>query len=511
MTRFFSVISAVLALALLTTFLTSMGGQEDSGNLEMIERSTEQEMAPQSDASPDEATETLRARPSATGPGSSAGEGTAAIGPALSLQNSFRAVSQAVLPSVVEVNVVNIVEQQVGSPFPFRGRRGGETREFRRSGLGSGVVVARDGETVYVLTNHHVIAEADEISVALYDGRSYDVEVVGSDESQDLALVSFETVEDVPMATLGDSDTLMVGDWVLAVGNPFGFESTVTAGIVSAIGREADLQNGLAGYNEYIQTDAAINRGNSGGALVNIFGEVVGINSWIASPSGGSIGLGFAIPINTAKAAIEDFVQYGGINYGWLGVSIGDVSEDMRDELDLGDATGSFIYNIYRDGPAEDAGLLPGDLITAIDGENVEDSNDLARTVAGLEEGTDIELSIIRLGGPMVISLEIGNRPDEAAAGTAWPGFSAVSLTDEMRRRLGAQAGDGEVVIASVLPESPAGLVGLRSGDILVAVDGADVDSLTELYERLGEAGGRNTELTLVRRGQTITVDLPRS
>jgi serine protease Do len=475
---------------------TSMGGQEPSSALEMIERSEGQPPTGSVGSGGEPA-------PSAA---SDETANVTASDPALQLQNSFRSVSQRVLPSVVEVNVVSIVEQQVGMPFPFFGRQQGETREFRRSGLGSGVIVARDGDTVYVLTNHHVIAQADEVSVTLYDERSFDVQVVGSDESKDLALVSFETDQEVPLATLGDSDTLMVGDWVLAVGNPFGFESTVTAGIVSAIGREANQQNGLTGYNEYIQTDAAINQGNSGGALVNIFGEVVGINSWIASPSGGNIGLGFAIPINTAKAAIDDFVQYGSINYGWLGVSIGEVPPDMREELELGEATGSFIYNIYLSAPAAVSGVLPGDYITAVDGMDIENATDLARTIGEMESRTTVALQIIRAGRTMSLDVELGERPEDP--GTLWPGFSAVSLTDEIRSRLDDDAAGGQVIVASVADGSPAARVGIRSGDVVLEVDGGRIRSLIDFYEALGDANDRSLELRIVREGQILTVGL---
>ena len=232
---------------------------------------------------------------------------------ARSFQQQFRTVASQTLPVVVEVNVVNRVTQRVGdSPldFFFGNPRGGQQeREFEQPGMGSGVIVARDGTAVYVLTNHHVAGEADEIELVLSDGRSFEAEIVGSDALMDLALVTFETREEVPIAPLGDSSALMAGDWVFAVGNPLGFESTVTSGIISAVGRRPAVGSQISGLTDYIQTDAAINQGNSGGALVNLAGEVVGVNTWIASQSGGSIGLGFAIPINNAKRAIDEFID----------------------------------------------------------------------------------------------------------------------------------------------------------------------------------------------------------
>src|SRR4030042_1727897 len=258
-----------------------------------------------------------------------------------SLQNAFRAVAAKVLPSVVQVDVVDVVKNS-GADFPnpfefFFGpqrQRQGQPREFRQQGLGSGVVVRRNGEKLYVLTNDHVAGEAEQINIKLQDGRSYKAKLVGRDENKDLALVMFETRENIPVAEIGDSGSLMVGDWVLAVGSPLGFESTVTAGIVSAIGRRS--VQGAAGFTDYIQTDAAINQGNSGGALVNIYGQVVGINSWIASTSGGNIGLGFAIPINNAKRAIDDFITKGRSEYGWIGINIGGLQPQAAEGLRRG-------------------------------------------------------------------------------------------------------------------------------------------------------------------------------
>ena len=232
--------------------------------------------------------------------------------------------------------------------FFFRGPRGnneeGEKREYKRPGLGSGVIVKKDSNNVYVLTNNHVAGTADEIKVKLNDGREYDAKRIGNDPRTDLALIKFESSENIPVADLGNSEHLEVGDIVLAVGNPFGFESTVTMGIVSALGRETLSGSSIAGFTDYIQTDASINPGNSGGALVNLKGEIVGINTWIASQSGGSVGVGFAIPINNAKKAIEDFISTGKVVYGWLGVSIGDADEkmfpDIRKSLDLGNKNG---------------------------------------------------------------------------------------------------------------------------------------------------------------------------
>jgi len=249
------------------------------------------------------------------------------------IQYSFREVAQEALPVVVEINTIDVITQRIPrtqSPWDFffgpsPDRGDSEEREFRQPGLGSGVIVHRTNGKIYVLTNNHVAGEAEEISISLHDGREFKGKLVGTDPRRDLAVVMFETREEIPIASLGDSNTLEVGDLVLAVGNPFGFESTITMGIISAVGREADLGTSVASLTDYIQTDASINPGNSGGALVNLRGEVVGINTWIASRTGSSAGLGFAVPINTAKKTVDEILTKGRVEYGWLGVQIVDV------------------------------------------------------------------------------------------------------------------------------------------------------------------------------------------
>jgi serine protease Do len=307
------------------------------------------------------------------------------------LQQAFRNVSSDVLPVVVEIDVVEVVQRQntqfdmgqffFGMPSP----EGQAPQKFERAALGSGVIVEQRGKNVYILTNNHVVGNASEIKVTLYDGRVFEAELVGTDPNKDLALISFETKESIPIAKLGDSSELQVGDWVLAVGNPLGFESTVTQGIISAKSRKEGPDNN--GFTDYLQTDAAINSGNSGGALVNLDGEVVGINTWIASQSGGSIGLGFAIPINNAKKAIDDFIDKGSVEYGWLGVHMGTLSENIAESMDLKNKEGAFVFNVYQDSPAMKGGLQPGDLITSINNQTIKTGNDLISIIANDSPG----------------------------------------------------------------------------------------------------------------------------
>ncbi|HTP59626.1 MAG TPA: trypsin-like peptidase domain-containing protein, partial [Spirochaetia bacterium] len=242
------------------------------------------------------------------------------------IQYSFREVAKKVLPVVVEIDVTEVVKQQAPMQSPFDwffnqppGGRGGGDRSFRRSGLGSGILVRKGSGSYFVLTNNHVVDQATNISVKLADQRVFRAKVVGTDPRKDLAVVSFDSRDAIPLADLGDSNDLQVGDIVLAVGNPLGFENTITMGIVSALGRRGPSGQ-VAPNTDYIQTDASINQGNSGGALVNVKGEVIGINTWIAAPTGGNVGLGFAIPVNNVKKAIDDFLSKGKVEYGWLGV-----------------------------------------------------------------------------------------------------------------------------------------------------------------------------------------------
>lgn len=441
-----------------------------------------------------------------------------------SFQEQFRWVSNRTLPVVVEINVVNRVTRQVQpNPFDFFFGRPDSTRpqerEYAMRGMGSGVIVGRDGDTVYVLTNNHVAGEADEIEVGLYDGRTFSAELVGGDDLIDLAMLSFETDEEVPIATLGDSDALRPGDWVFAVGNPLGFHSSITAGIVSATARTADTTSGMSGVTDYIQTDAAINRGNSGGALVNLDGEVVGINTWIASNSGGNVGLGFAIPVNNARRAIEDFIESGEVVYSWLGVQASTLSPELADEL-LGDKrdgffsfrdddttapSGAFVTAIYDGSPAERSGVRPGDLIVSVDGREIENSNELVRTVAQLEPGNTVPFVVIRNGEEITISVETGRRDDASLSDSdLWPGISVAPVTDELRERLEVPRGIRGVLVAGVYQGTPAQESGLGRGDIILAVNGRDVESIADFYRILGEIDEDEIQFRILRNGRQL-------
>ncbi|MDR1625609.1 MAG: Do family serine endopeptidase [Spirochaetia bacterium] len=431
-----------------------------------------------------------------------------------SLQNSFRAISEGVRPSVVTINVTSIRRQEPGNRnmpwfYYFFGRPdegGAPEREFRNSGLGSGVILKKNGSTYYVLTNNHVVDKAENIAIHLFDGREFKTTLVGKDERKDLAVVSFESEEQIPVAVMGNSDTLHVGDWVLAVGSPFGLESTVTAGIVSALGRRGGPEGNIS---DFIQTDASINQGNSGGALVNLAGDLVGINTWITSPTGGSIGLGFAIPINNVKKAVDDLIGRGSVQYGWLGVSISSIPQDMVAPLKLPDNKGAFVYHVFKGSPANKADILPGDFITVLDGQKIPSSNDLVQRIADLLVGHEARFTLYRQGRQMQVTVGITARDTQQTISeqskNLWPGFTVAPLTEEIRKELDLASPNG-VFIQSVESRTPGALAGLQNGDTIVEMNGKKVSSVLEFYEYLNDKSLEKVEFVYERRGVKMSI-----
>jgi serine protease Do len=443
-----------------------------------------------------------------------------------SLQVSFREISKKVLPVVVEIKVTQLITQKMPQlnfpfdfPFPFFDQqpqeKGGE-KTFRQSGLGSGIIVQRAGNRYYVLTNNHVVKDASDISIQLSDQRVFKAQVVGTDPRKDIALVSFHSGDNLKVAELGDSDTLQVGDIVLAVGNPFGFQSTVTMGIVSALGRH-NPDGQVAAYTDYIQTDAAINQGNSGGALVNIAGQVVGINTWIAAPSGGSVGLGFAIPINNAHNAIGQFIAKGKVQYGWLGAQIADIQDNeaytgFAADLKLEGLKGAFVMQTFKGSPADQAGILPGDYITRVDNTEIANAAELTRVVGGLEAGKTCTFSVIRYGAKTTVSVKIGERDDKdqvAQAKNLWPGLTVIDINDEVRQEMKIPAALRGVVVGSP-PEgdTPASIAGFKPGDVITDINGKPVRNMLDYYKALNDRSASQVTFHLVRDGTDIRLGL---
>jgi Do/DeqQ family serine protease len=434
-----------------------------------------------------------------------------ALSAAENLQTAFRSISDKVLPSVVELKTVSIRRQQVpnfnGIPWEFffgTPNEGNGEREFRSQGLGSGIIVRKDGSTYYVLTNFHVVGDATEISVALNDGTELPVKLVGKDDRKDLAMVSFNYQEDLPLAVLGDSDTVKVGDWAIAIGNPLGFMSSMTMGIVSAVGRTG----GPAGnINDFIQTDTSINQGNSGGALVNIRGEVIGINTWIASSSGGgSVGLGFAIPINNAKRSIDEFIDKGEISYGWLGVSLTDPDKDMVQALNLTGRRGAMVSQLFLGSPAEKGGIQPGDFITSLNGKEVRGMNHLTLMVGDLKPGDRAVFSVVRDGASQDIQVHIEERKNETAAenNKLWPGVYVVPITDTIRDTLKLKAETEGLYVGQVIAKSPAAVVGLLRQDIITAVNNEKIRDLNGFYKVIREKAGKELWFEVQRGDSTL-------
>lgn len=442
----------------------------------------------------------------------------------ISLQNTYRKVAADVLPVVVEIEAVEFQSrdtQNFTNPFEFffgpqendnekeDGDNEGEAEDenhprFRNEGLGSGILVRKEGRTYYVLTNNHVAGKADEITVRLYDDRTYAGELVGIDERKDLALLSFETPDELEIAVLGDSDGLYVGDFVLAVGNPFGFQSTVTSGIISALGRRQAPEGNIS---DFIQTDASINQGNSGGALVNLKGEVIGVNTWITTPTGGSIGLGFSIPINNAKKAIDDIMSTGSPEYGWLGVSIGDISPIVKENMELESQQGVFVSQVFKNSPADKGGIQPGDIIISIDGEITETSDELLYLVGDISPGVKVDFEIIRDNNPVSLTVKIEKRDSEEEVGklssgnTVWPGITVLPLNDEMRERFSIDGNINGVVVYEVYPKTPLQIAGLKSGDIIIEINGTPITDLSDFYRMLTN---NKINFTYIREGVTL-------
>jgi Do/DeqQ family serine protease len=339
-------------------------------------------------------------------------------------------------------------------------------------GLGSGIMVRRDGAKVYILTNNHVVDKAEKMLVTLSDGSKFDAKLAGTDPRRDLALISIQAGgKNVALAALGDSDGLQVGDLVMAIGNPMGLDFTVTHGIVSALGRHGGPDD--SNFESYIQTDASINRGNSGGALVNLKGEIVGINTWIASPNGASVGLGFAIPINSAKKPIEDFITHGAVRYGWFGAEVTGLSADEAKDLGLPSAQGSFISSIFKDSPDDKAGILPGDFVIQINGQDIKDARTLVQIVGDLPVGESVDFQILRQGQKVTKTVTIQERVKESEISQlrTWPGLSVTEITPEIRDQLTIDKEVQGLVVAQVDAHSTAAIAGIKPQDVVTKVN----------------------------------------
>jgi Do/DeqQ family serine protease len=436
---------------------------------------------------------------------------------------SYAPVVDAVAPAVVTVRVEKkaaVVPTQFPGDaddfFRFFGRQFPMPRQQRvprQSGLGSGVITSTDG---YILTNNHVIDGADQVRVELPDKRVFDAKVIGADPASDLAVIKIDATN-LPTVAIGDSNKVRVGDVVLAVGNPLGVGQTVTMGIVSAKGRATGVGDGS--YEDFLQTDAPINQGNSGGALVNVNGELVGINSQILTPTGGNIGLGFAIPSNMAREVMAQLKTNGRVERGKLGVTIQGVSPDLADSLKLPNTSGALVSAVEPDGAAARAGLKQGDVITAVDGVKVADSNALRNRIAGTKPGSSVDLEIVRNGKTQNVRATLdalesaktqASRGGQDSEGPEFgpTGMSVQSLTPQIAQELGLTKHKEGVVIRDVDPDGAAAEAGLRAGDVITQVNGEAVKTPNELKSALSASRERPALLLVTREDADIFVAL---
>jgi len=439
-----------------------------------------------------------------------------ALAVAEELQTAFRSVSEKMLPSVVEIKTVSVVRRQVprfdGIPWEFffgprdRGPNNDQEREFRSQALGSGVIVRFINGVYYVITNNHVVEEATEIKVATKDGHEYTAVLVGTDSRKDLALVSFKTSDQHPLAALGDSDRVEVGDWAIAIGNPLGeqFSFSVTMGIISAVGRIGGPGGNI---NDFIQTDAPINQGNSGGPLINIRGEVIGINTWIASNhSGGNVGLGFAIPVNNIKRVIDEFIETGTTKYGWLGVSLMEPNRETITALGLENRRGALATQVFIGSPADNGGIRPGDFITHVNGRESRSVQQLQMQVGDLKAGENAAFTVIRDKQQREIRVRIEERTDELASDNRklWPGVTVIPLDDQIRQTLNLDANARGLIAGQVIAQSPAEVVGVRQGDRIISVNGETVNDLASFYKVLREKTSNELWFGIIRGDATL-------
>jgi serine protease Do len=469
--------------------------------------------------------------------------GLGAMSPALARgPDGIADVAEKVIDAVVNISTSQTVEAKggpgggegrgavpqlpPGSPFEeffddfFKNRRGGpggprgggDTQPHKTNSLGSGFIIDTSG---IVVTNNHVIADADEINVIMNDGTKIKAELVGVDKKTDLAVLKFKPVKPLVAVKFGDSDKLRLGEWVIAIGNPFSLGGTVTAGIVSA--RNRDIASGP--YDNYIQTDAAINRGNSGGPLFNLEGEVIGVNTLIISPTGGSIGIGFAVPSKTVVGVVDQLRQFGELRRGWLGVRIQQVTDEIAESLNIKPARGALIAGVEDKGPAKPAGIEPGDVVVRFDGKDIKEPKDLSRVVADTAVGKDVDVVIIRKGEEQTKKVTLGrlednDKPVPAAVKTPEPaekpvtqralGLDLATLSKDLRSRYKIKDSVKGVIITNVEGASDAAEKRLAPGEVIVEVAQEAVSNAGDVKKRVDQLkkDGKKSVLLLVSNAE---------
>ena len=437
--------------------------------------------------------------------------GSAPAGPPNNM--GFAAVVKNVLPAVVNISSSRLVKPQQNQLNPFLNNpffqqffgQAPQARPQREEALGSGIIVTHDG---YILTNNHVVAKGTDIKVFLPNKQQYPAKVVGTDPKTDVAVLKIQA-SNLPTVTFGDSSKIQIGDYALAIGDPFGIGETVTMGIISATARS---QLGIENYEDFIQTDAAINPGNSGGALINARGEVIGINTAILSGgSGGNQGIGFAIPINLARYIMDQILKYGKVTRGWMGVAIQDVTAPVAKAYGVEANHGAIISDVEPNSPAADAGLKRGDVITQLNDQPVTGSNDVKLKIGEMRPGTSVRLKVVRNGTPQDITMKLGEEPKTGQQTAGVPGqqqqglmqgVDVQDLSPDILQQLGLPSNTRGVVVVDVAQGSPAEMAGLQRGDVIEQVNRHPVDSVSQ-YEREVRMAGHQSVVLLVNRGGT--------
>lgn len=432
-------------------------------------------------------------------------------------QSYFTKVAKEVGPAVVNISTiqskkVSMRSDYFGSPFQnndffdkfFRDFFGGmPEKEYKQMGLGSGLIITEEG---YILTNEHVVGEADDITVKLSDGREFKGEIKGTDPRSDLAIIKINATK-LPVARLGDSDKVKIGQWAIAIGNPFGFylkspEPTITVGVISALHRQLPQPSYRQRlYSDLIQTDAAINPGNSGGPLVNLKGEVIGINVAIVSSTGGYQGVGFAIPINTATFILDKLIKGEEIEYGWLGVSIQDITQDLTELFNLKDKKGALVIKIFPDSPAEKAGMRDDDIITEFNGKQIKNVRELINLVSRSEVDKRVKIKVLRADKEVLLTVRIGKRPGEAVLTSqvtpskTWKGIEVKDITSDIALRYNISQGEG-IVVSNVEKGSSGYWAGIRTGDVIYSINKKQVNSIEDF----------NNITNQIKKGATVYI-----
>jgi serine protease Do len=455
-------------------------------------------------------------------PGPAAAEQAAADEARMITIPSFTELAKRLMPVTVHISTSRTIKPPKGSMRRYHDPYGGQDDPFRdffgddfmrrffeqmpqqeqkQRGLGSGFIIDAEG---YILTNNHVVEGADEIKVTLHDEKQFDATVVGRDEKTDIALIKLKQPKgELPYAELGDSDALEIGSWVLAIGNPFGLQETVTQGIVSAKWRKI----GQGPYDDFIQTDASINPGNSGGPLFNLSGKVVGINTAIFSPSGGNVGIGFAIPINIAKNIVPQLKSTGKVTRGWLGVVVQKVTPELAQSFGISEGRGALVADVDKEGPAAKAGIASGDIIITFNGREIKEMDELPMLVAQTDIGKTVDVKVLRGGKEKTLAVKIAELKESKARDRGQSeeppqdfGIAVREITPEMARRYGLAKREG-VIITEVEPGSQAEEAGLRPGDIIEELNRTPVRTLAEYNRQIGKLKKDENLLLLVRRG----------